>query len=120
MICLQEFLGNSEHRAEDADALQQLSVTLKSQLTAETVRALSSNARVVVLDLHLAEIRAEVDKLTAQAAKLDEEQVPALCMLALKLEADCCTDCLSIAMLCCAVLCCAVLCRDDLVILTRL
>ncbi|KAA6427066.1 MAG: hypothetical protein FRX49_02823 [Trebouxia sp. A1-2] len=69
-----EFLGNSEHRAEDADALQQLSVTLKSQLTAETVRALSSNARVVVLDLHLAEIRAEVDKLTAQAAKLDEEQ----------------------------------------------
>ncbi|KAL0038202.1 hypothetical protein WJX79_007975 [Trebouxia sp. C0005] len=71
---LKEFLGNSEHRAEDADALQQLSVTLKSQLTAETVRALSSNARVVVLDLHLAEIRAEVDKLTAQAAKLDEEQ----------------------------------------------
>ncbi|KAL0033073.1 hypothetical protein WJX79_001401 [Trebouxia sp. C0005] len=71
---LKEFVGDSKQRAEGADALQQLSVTLKSQLTAETERALSSEARVFTLDLHLAESRAEVDKLTAQVAKLEEDQ----------------------------------------------
>ena len=84
---MQEFVGDSKQRAEGADALQQLSVTLKSQLTAETERALSSEARVFTLDLHLAESRAEVDKLTAQVAKLEEDQVPALCKLVLDMSA---------------------------------
>ncbi|DBB00292.1 TPA: hypothetical protein ACH3X1_014117 [Trebouxia sp. C0004] len=71
---LKEFFGDLQKRVEDADVLQQLSLTLKTQLSAETERASSSEARVVTLDLHLAETCAEVDNLAAQVAQLEEQQ----------------------------------------------
>ena len=61
---------------EDADVLQQ---TLRTQLSAETERALSSEARVTMVDMQLEESRAKVAKLAAQVEDLQEEQVCALC-----------------------------------------
>jgi len=84
---LQVFLHDLEQRAEDADMLQQLSQTLRTQLSAETERALSSEARVIMLDLRLVESRAKVDKLAAQVEYLEEEQVCALCMLVVDMSA---------------------------------
>jgi len=81
------FLHDLEQRAEDADMLQQLSQTLRTQLSAETERALSSEARVIMLDLRLVESRAKVDKLAAQVEYLEEEQVCALCMLVVDMSA---------------------------------
>ena len=72
------FLHDLEQRVEDADVLQQ---TLRAQLSAESERALSSEARVIMLDKHLEESRAKVAKLAAQVEDLQEEQVSALCML---------------------------------------
>lgn len=77
-VCLQVFLLDLEQRVEDADVLQQ---TLRAQLSAESERALSSEARVIMLDKHLEESRAKVDKLAAQVEDLQEEQVCAFCML---------------------------------------
>ncbi len=84
---MQVFLHDLEQRAEDADMLQQLSQTLRTQLSAETERALSSEARVIMLDLRLVESRAKVDKLAAQVEYLEEEQVCALCMLVVDMSA---------------------------------
>lgn len=78
------FFHELEQRVEDADVLQQ---TLRTQLSAETERALSSEARVIMLDLRLVESRAKVDKLAAQVEYLEEEQVCALCMLVVDVPA---------------------------------
>jgi len=85
LVCLQMFFHDLEQRVEDADMLQQ---TLRTQLSAETERALSSEARVVTLDLHLKESRAKVAKLAVQVEDLEQEQVCVLCMLVVDMSAD--------------------------------
>ena len=81
MVCLQEFSGGFKKRAEGLDVLEQTSYTWKTQLSAEIKRASSNEARVAMLDVRLVDTRAKVDKLAAQVAELEEEQVCALCML---------------------------------------
>ena len=76
-----------EKRAEEFDVLERMSHICKTQLSAETNQASSSEARVVNLDLHLVETRAKVDKLAAQVAELGEAQVCALCMLVVDVSA---------------------------------
>ena len=78
---MQDFSGGSKKRAEGLDVLEQTSHTWKTQLSAEIKRASSSEARVAMLDVRLVDTRAKVDKLAAQVAELEEEQVCALCML---------------------------------------
>ncbi|DBB16866.1 TPA: hypothetical protein ACH3X3_015102 [Trebouxia sp. C0006] len=68
---LKVFFHDQEQRVEDADVLQQ---TLRTQLSAETERALSTEARVTMLDLDLKESRAKVAKLAAQVENLEHEQ----------------------------------------------
>ena len=76
-----------EKRAEDFDELERVSHICKTQLSAETTRASSSEARVVNLDQDLVETRAKVDKLAAQVAEFEEAQVCALCMLVVDMSA---------------------------------
>ncbi len=85
LVCLQVFFHDLEQRVEDADMLQQ---TLRTQLSAETERALSSEARVTMLDMHLEESCAKVAKLAAQVEDLEQQQVCALCMLVVDMSAD--------------------------------
>jgi len=87
LVCLQDFSGGFKKRAEDLDVLEQTSHTWKTQLSAEIKRASSSEARVAMLDVRLVETRAKVDKLAAQVAELEEEQVCALCMLVVDVPA---------------------------------
>ena len=85
LVCLQVFFHDQEQRVEDADVLQQ---TLRTQLSAETERALSTEARVTMLDLDLKESRAKVAQLAAQVENLEHEQVCALCMLVVDMSAN--------------------------------
>lgn len=87
LVCLQNFSGGLQKRAEDVDVPEQMSRTCKTQLSAESNRPLSSEAKVAMLDLHLVRTRAKVDKLAAQVAEYGKEQVRALCMLVLDVSA---------------------------------
>ena len=76
-----------QKRAEDVDVLERMSRTCKTQLSAETNRPSSSEAKVAMLDLYLVQTRAKMDKLAAQVAEFGKEQVRALCMLVVDVSA---------------------------------